>query len=79
MSMENGEYYVVVEPNEDPNCPKLIVGYILDGKRVEIYKNQETYIVVNMKTEKYLTCIGYEHAQYVFKECVRTLTPEGRA
>jgi hypothetical protein len=79
MNMENGEYYVVVEPNEDPNCPILIVGYILDGKRVEIYKNQETYIVVNTKTEKYLTCIGYEHAHDVFKECVRTLAPEGRA
>jgi hypothetical protein len=77
--MENGEYYVGVEATESPNCPRLIVGYILDGKRVEIYKNQEAYIVVNMKTEKYLTCVGYEHAQHVFKECVRTLTPEGRA
>lgn len=79
MNMENGEYYIVVETNEDPNFPRLILGYRLDGKTVEIYKNRETYIVVNMKTEKYLTCIGYEHAQHVFKKCVRTLAPEGRA
>ncbi len=77
--MENGEYYTVVEANEDLNCPRLIVGYILDGQRVEIYKSRETYIVVNTRTEKYLTCIGYEHAHYIFKECVRTLTPEGSA
>lgn len=77
--MENGEYYVVVEANEDPNCPKLIVGYVCGGKRVEIYKNQETYIVINTKTEKVLTCIGYEHAHDVFKECVKTLEPAGRA
>ena len=77
--MEEGEYYVVFEENEDPNCPTLIVGYIFNGKRVEIYKNQETYIVVNMKTEKYLTCISYEQAQHFFKECVRALSPEGRA
>lgn len=77
--MEDGEYYVVVDENQDPNGPMLIVGYILDGKRVEIYKNRDTYIVVNMKTEKYLTCISYEHAQHVFKECVRTLTSEGNA
>ena len=77
--MENGEYYTVVETNEDPNFPRLILGYILNGKRVEIYKNQETYIVVNTKAEKYLTCIGYEHAHYVFKECVRALAPEGSA
>jgi hypothetical protein len=79
MNMENGEYYIVVETNEDPNFPRLILGYVLDGKTVEIYKNRETYIVVNMKTEKYLTCVGYEHAHHVFKECVRTLAPEGRA
>jgi hypothetical protein len=77
--MENGEYYTVVEANEDPNCPRLILGYMLDGKKVEIYKSRETYIVVNTKTEKYLTCIGYEHAHYIFKECVRVLAPEGRA
>ena len=77
--MENGEYYMGVETNEDPNCPRLILGYILDGKKIEIYKSHETYIVVNTKTEKYLTCIGYEHAHYIFKECVRALAPEGRA
>jgi hypothetical protein len=79
MNMENGEYYTVVEANEDPNFPRLILGYMLDGKKVEIYKSRETYIVVNTKTEKYLTCIGYEHAHYIFKECVRVLAPEGRA
>jgi hypothetical protein len=79
MNMENGEYYTVVETNEDSNFPRLILGYILHGERVEIYKSKETYIVVNTQTEKYLTCIGYEHAQYVFKECVRVLAPEGRA
>jgi hypothetical protein len=79
MNVEDGEYYIAVETNEDPNFPRLILGYILDGNRVEIYKNHETYIVVNMKTEKYLTCIGYEHAHDVFKECVRMLAPEGRA
>jgi hypothetical protein len=77
--MENGEYYVVVDANEDPNVPRLILGYKLDGKRVEIYKNFGTYIVVNTKTEKYLTCLGYEHAHYVFNECVRALAPEGNA
>ena len=79
MNMENGEYYRVVESNEDPNGPRLILGYKLDGKKVEIYKSLETYIVVNTKTEKYLTCIGYEHAHYVFEECVRTLAPEAEA
>ncbi|MGZ3494224.1 MAG: hypothetical protein ACXU99_05710 [Thermodesulfobacteriota bacterium] len=77
--MENGEYYMVFETNEDPNYPRLILGYKLDGKKVEIYKSLETYIVVNTKTEKYLTCLGYEHAHYVFNECVRTMTPEGKA
>lgn len=77
--MENGEYYVVVETNEDPNFPRLILGYVLDGKTVEIYKNRGTYIVVNMKTEKYLTCVSYKHAHHVFEECVRTLAPAGRA
>jgi hypothetical protein len=77
--MENGEYYIAVETDEDPNFPRLILGYLCDGKRVEIYKNQETYFVVNTKTEKYLTCIGYEHAQYVFEECVRKLAAEARA
>jgi len=77
--MEDGEYYMGVGTNGEPNCPRLILGYILNGKRVEIYKSQETYFVVNTKTEKYLTCLGIEHAHYVFKECVRTLAPEGRA
>ena len=77
--MENGEYYLVDESNEDPKRPRLILGYIFDGKKVEIYKSLETYIVVNTKTEKYLTCLGFEHARYVFKECVRTLAPDGRA
>jgi hypothetical protein len=77
--MENGEYYMVFETNEEPNYPRLILGYKLDGKKVEIYKSFESYIVVNTKTEKYLFCLGYEHAHYVFNECVRTLTPEGKA
>lgn len=77
--MENGEYYMVVESNVDPNGPQLILGYKCDGKKVEIYKSLETYIVVNTKTAKYLTCLGYEHAHYVFNECVRMLTPEARA
>ena len=77
--MKNGKYYMGVEANGDPNFPILVLGYILDGKRVEIYKNQETYFVVNTKTAKYLMCIGIEHARYVFKECVRTLAPEGGA
>ena len=77
--MENGKYYMLVEKNEDPNCPRLILGYKLDGKKVEIYKSLETYIVVNTKTEKYLNCLSYEQAHYVFKECVRTLTPEAKA
>jgi len=59
-------------------CTRVCI-YVLDGKRIEIYKSQETYIGVNTKTEKYLTCRGLEHAHYVFKECVRTLEPEGRA
>jgi hypothetical protein len=77
--MENGAYYMGLETEGDPNSPRLIMGYTLDGQRVEIYKRQETYIVVNTKTEKYLTCLGFEHARYIFKECVRTLAPEGRA
>jgi len=79
MNMEDGEYYVDDETNENPNFPRLILGYVLDGKTVEIYKNRETYIVVNMKTEKFLTCVSYEHAHHVFEECVRTLAPEGNA
>jgi len=79
MNMDNGEYYVGVGATADPNHPRLILGYKLDGIRVEIYKSQETYIVANTKTEKYLMCLGLEHAHYVFKECVRTLTPEGIA
>lgn len=77
--MENGKYYMLVENNEDPNCPRLILGYKLNGKKVEIYKSLEAYIVVNTKTEKYLNCVSYEHAHYVFKECVRMLTPEAEA
>ena len=77
--MDNGEYYVGIENNTDPNYPRLILGYKLDGIRVEIFKSQETYIVANTKTEKYLMCLGLEHAHYVFQECVRTLTPEGKA
>ncbi len=77
--MGNGEYYTLVESNEDPNRPQLIVGYVFDGKKVEMYKSLGTYIVFNSKTEKYLTCLGYEHAHYVFNECVRMLAPEGRA
>jgi hypothetical protein len=79
MNMENGEYYTLVETNEDPNRPILILGYILDGKKVEMYKSLGTYIVVNTKTEKYLNCLGYEHAHYVFNECVRMLAPQGKA
>ena len=77
--MEKGEYYTVAETDEDYDSPRLILGYILHGKRVEIYKSKETYFVVNTQTEKYLTCIGYEHAHHVFKECVRVLAAEGRA
>ena len=77
--MEQGEYYLGLVNAEDPNAPKLILGYKLDGKRVEIYRNRESYIVVNTKTEKFLTCLGWKHAHYVFEECVRTLIPEGRA
>ena len=77
--MENGEYYIALETNEDPNFPRLVLGYLFDGKRVEIYKSKETYVVVNTKTEKYLTCISYEHANYVFEECVRTLAPDASA
>ncbi len=77
--MQNGEYYNASEKDEDPNIPRLILGYKVDGKKVEIYKSLEAYIVVNTKTEKYLTCLGYEHAHHVFKECVRMLTPEAKA
>ncbi len=79
LNMENGEYYMSVETNGDPNDPRLVLGYIIDGEKVEIYKNLGTYIVVNTKTEKWLTCLGYEHAHHVFSECVRTLTPDGEA
>jgi hypothetical protein len=79
MNMKNGKYYTGAERDGNPNSPILILGYILDGKRVEIYKNQETYFVVNTKTAKYLMCMGFEHAHHVFKECVRTLVPEAGA
>jgi hypothetical protein len=77
--MESGEYYMVVMTDEDPNTPRLILGYVLDGQRVEIYKSLDTYTVFNTKTEKYLTCLGLEHARYVFMECVRTLATEAEA
>jgi hypothetical protein len=77
--MENGEYYMGVGASGDLNSPRLILGYLLHGERVEIYKNQEAYIVINTKTEKYLMCLGIEHAHYVFNECVRALASEGRA
>jgi hypothetical protein len=77
--MDNGEYYLGVMATMDPNYPKLILGYKLEEKRVEIYKNQEIYIVVNTKTEKFLTCLSWKHAHYIFEECVRTLSFEGRA
>jgi len=77
--MNNGEYYLGVATTADPNYPRLILGYKLDEKRVEIYKSQETYIVVNTKTEKFLTCLNWKHAHYIFEECVRTLTFEGKA
>jgi hypothetical protein len=79
MNMEHGEYYVAIETNQDPDFPRLILGYVLNGKTIEIYKSRGTYIVVNMKTEKHLTCVSYEHAQHVFEECVRTLAPAGSA
>jgi len=78
-NMGYGEYYVGVGKNADPNCPRLVLGYKLDGDKVEIYKNREAYIVVNTKTDKYLTCVGWKHAHYVFEECVRTLAPVGLA
>jgi hypothetical protein len=77
--MVNGEYYMEIAANGNPNCPRLILGYIFGGERVEIYKSQEIYFVVNTKTEKYLMCLGLEHARYVFKECVKTLAPSGEA
>ncbi len=77
--MENGEYYLGVDATPDSSNPRLILGYKLDGKKVEIYKNRESYIVVNTKTEKFLMCLGWKHAHYVFEECVRTLTSEGQA
>ena len=77
--MENGEYYLGVDATPDSSNPRLILGYKLDGKKVEIYKNRESYIVVNTKTEKFLMCLGWKHARYVFEECVRTLTFEGQA
>jgi len=79
MNMGDGEYYVGVGKTADPNYPRLILGYRLQGEKVEIYKNREAYIVVNTKTEKYLTCLGWKHAHYVFEECVRTLAPVGLA
>ena len=77
--MESGEYYLGIGKTESLSSPILLLGFKLDGERVEIYKNLESYIVVNTKTEKYLTCLGWKHAHYVFEECVRTLTPGGQA
>jgi hypothetical protein len=77
--MKNGEYYMRFGTNGDLHSPRLILGYLLDGERVEIYKSLETYFVFNTKTEKYLMCLGIEHAHYVFNECVRTLASEARA
>jgi hypothetical protein len=77
--MESGEYYMGVGKTTDPTCPRLILGYKLAGIRVEIYKNREVYIVVNTKTEKFLTCLNWKHAHHIFEECVRTLSPEGWA
>jgi len=77
--MEPGEYYLGLPTTPDPNAPKLVLGYKLNGKRVEIYKNRDSYIVVNTKTEKFLNCLNWKHAHYVFEECVRTLTPQGSA
>lgn len=77
--MNEGEYYLGVNKTGDPDYPRLILGFKLDGEKVEIYKNREAYIVVNTKTDKYLMCLGWKHAHYVFEECVRTLGPAGRA
>jgi hypothetical protein len=79
MTMENGEYYWGVSTDREPPYPTLIMGYRFDGTRVEIYRAQGTYIVVNTKTAKYLTCLGLEHAHYIFNECIKTLTTEGSA
>jgi hypothetical protein len=77
--MEIGEYYMGLQTDDDPNCPRLILGYSFRGQRVEIYKSKETCFVVNTKTKKYLTCLGPEHARYVFRECVITMAPEAEA
>jgi hypothetical protein len=79
VEMNEGEYYLGVSTTTNPSYPRLVLGFKLAGEKVEIYKNQEAYIVVNTKTEKYLTCLGWKHAHYVFEECVRALTPIGRA
>ena len=79
MKMNDGEYYLGISTTADPNSPRLLLGFKFDGEKVEIYKNREAYIVVNTKTDKYLMCLGWKHAHYVFEECVRTLTPVGRA
>lgn len=77
--MNEGEYYLGINNTGHPNYPRLVLGFKLDGEKVEIYKNREAYIVVNTKTDKYLMCLGWKHAHYVFEECVRTLAPAGRA
>ena len=77
--MSDGEYYLGISTTADPNYPRLVLGFKLAGEKVEIYKNRDAYIVVNSKTDKYLMCLGWKHAHYVFEECVRALTPIGRA
>jgi hypothetical protein len=77
--MESGEYYKDVGTKGYPGRPRLILGFVLDGMRVEIYKSQGTYSVFNMKTEKHLICLGAEHAHYIFEQCVRTLATEASA
>ena len=77
--MNEGEYYLGINNTEDPNCPRLILGYKLNGEKVEIYRNRDTYIVINTKTDKYLMCLGWKHAHFVFEECVRVMAPVGRA
>ncbi len=77
--MNEGEYYTGVSHGADPNHPRLVLGYRFRGEKVEIYKDREAYIVVNTKTDKYLMCLGWKHAHYVFEECVKALSPVARA
>jgi hypothetical protein len=77
--MSEGEYYMGINTTADPNSPRLVLGFKVDGEKVEIYRNREAYIVVNTKTDKYLMCLGWKHAHFVFEECVRAMVPVGRA